>query len=240
MKDLGKVVIHIPARAGSKRVPQKNLRFLNGKPMIGYAIDSVLKFSEIGDAYVNTDSVDIIAYAKEKGIGVYERSPELASDSASGDDFTIDIISNLNPDTLIMISPVCPLITDEDIEGAIKEYKSNIHIDTLISTTATKMQTAVGREFVNIEPNGPLAPSQDNPIVHTCNWAITIWDCSVFKENYKKFKGGYCGMNRLMYPIDPLHAVKVSYEEDFQLVDSLFQLRKMNTNEIKPVYWKKG
>lgn len=237
MKDLGKFIIHIPARAGSKRVPQKNLRLLNGKPMIGYAIDCAEHFKDIADVYVNTDSDDITEYARSRGIKVYERDPELASDTASGDDFTIDIIRKLKPDTLMMISPVCPLIDHEIVQEAIEVYRNSKESDTLISVTETKMQTVVKGEFINIEPKGPLAASQDNPTVQTCNWAVTIWDSCEFEKNYNNYKGGYCGTNRILYPIDPIKAIKVSYEKDFEVARAFLKIQNALDEKKNPEYW---
>jgi CMP-N-acetylneuraminic acid synthetase len=236
MPHLGKTVIHIPARAGSKRVPMKNLRLIGDKPMIGYSIEVAMHFSDQAEIYVNTDSPEIMDYAKSCGTEVYARDASLASDTASGDDFTIDIIERLKPDTLIMISPVCPLVTVEDVAEAINQYKQSDHADTLISVTETSMQTVFRNQFINIEPIGPLAPSQDNEKVTICNWAITIWDAKEFKRNYQEYKGGYCGTNRILFPLEPLHSLKVSNEEDFELVESIL-LKNQNTSRSDTKYW---
>ena len=112
---------------------------------------------------------------------IYERDKELANDKASSEDFNYDIIKNLNADTLIMINPVCPLITAEDIINAFKAYK-NSDCDTLITSSSTQMQTFCNGEPINIRINEPLAPSQDNEKISILNWAITIWDARKFME----------------------------------------------------------
>lgn len=225
-RSLGRIVAHIPARAGSKRVPFKNLRPLAGSPMISYAIRAALATPELEEVYVNTDSPELMTLARELGAGVYERDASLASDSASGDDFTIDIIKRLNPDTLVMVSPVCPLVEATDISHAIRAYKES-SADTLITCTNTQLQTFCKSQPVNIRLGEPLAPSQDNEVVSICNWAVTIWDAEVFAENYREYGGGYLGTNRLLLPIDPLHAVKVSYEDDFRLAEALLKTRNL-------------
>ncbi len=224
-KSLGRIITHIPARAGSKRVPAKNLRLLAGNPMISYAIRAALNSPELSEIYVNTDSPELMELARKMGVGVYERAPELASDTASGDDFTMDIIERLKPDTLVMISPVCPLVDSDDISRAFQAYRES-DADTLITCSKTQMQTFCEGVPVNIRLNEPLAPSQENPEVLVCNWAVTIWNAEVFTANYQKYKGGYLGTKRLLFPIDPLHAVKVSYEEDFRLAESLLLSRR--------------
>ncbi len=225
-RTLGRIVAHIPARAGSKRVPSKNLRLLAGSPMISYAIRAALDAPGLTEVYVNTDSPELMDLAREMGVGVYERDASLASDTASGDDFTMDIIEKLKPDTLLMISPVCPLVDAEDISKALKAFGES-DADTLITCSNTQLQTFCEGEPVNVRLGEPLAPSQDNPVVSVCNWAVTIWDAKVFAENYRNYKGGYLGTKRLLFPIDPLHSVKVSYEEDFRLAEALILAGRM-------------
>ena len=235
--EIKKLVAHIPARAGSKRVKSKNLRMLCGKPMIAYAIECAKACPEIDEVYVNTDCPKIAALAEECGVKVFERDPELASDTATGDDFTIDIMDRLNLDTLMMISPVCPLVTPADVSAAIAAYRANEDADALITCGETSMQVAMEGKFVNIDPVGPLKPSQDNPKIQTCNWAVPIWNTAAFRKNYEGFKGGYCGTNRMLYPIDPLRSVKVSYEEDFKMVETLLTARAANAEAAAASYW---
>lgn len=232
-----KLVAHIPARAGSKRVKSKNLRMLHGKPMIAYAIECAKACPEIEEVYVNTDCPKLAALAEEYGVRVFLRNPDLASDTASGDDFTVDIMDRLQLDTLIMISPVCPLVSPEDVTSAIAAYKASETADALITCEETSMQVAMEGQFVNIDPVGPLKPSQENPKIQTCNWAVTIWNAEVFRKNYAAFKGGYCGTDRILYPIDPLRSVKVSYEEDFRLVEALLTARDAGAINEATTYW---
>ena len=116
MKKIGKVVLHIPAREGSKRVPKKNLRKMNDSPMISYVIKESLESKITKEVYVNTDSSEIISYV-EKNFStckIYMRPAVLATDDSSSEDFNLDIMNNLSADTLVMINPVCPLIKSSD------------------------------------------------------------------------------------------------------------------------------
>lgn len=234
---LGKVIAHIPARGGSKRVPVKNLRYLAGKPMIGYAIETALASPGLDEVFVNTDSDQIAAYAESLGCRVYRRPAHLGSDTATGDDFTIDLIEAKPMDSLVMISSVCPLLGPDDVAAALNAY-SRSEADTLISCAETQMQAFTDGQAVNIDPRGPLAPSQQNRPVQICNWAITIWNTAKFRELYRKFKGGYCGENRLLWPLEPLKAVKISEEKDFRLAEALLLARAADgSGSAPPSYW---
>lgn len=232
----GKIVAHIPARGGSKRVPAKNLRYLAGRPMIAYAIEAALGCGAFEEVYVNTDSEVLASLGSQMGCRIYHRPPHLGADDATGDDFTIDFIENVPCDTLVMVSPVCPLVEADDIAAAIRAYAES-DADTLISCSETRMQTFCEGEAVNIVPNGPLAPSQLNPPIAVCNWAVTVWNTAKFRELYARFKGGYCGENRLLWSLDPLRSVKVSEEKDFRLAEALLLARSQIDGEKSPVYW---
>ena len=226
MKKIGKVVLHIPAREGSKRVPKKNLRKMNDSPMISYVIKESLESKITKEVYVNTDSSEIISYV-EKNFSkckIYKRSVILASDDSSSEDFNLDIMNNLGADTLVMINPVCPLIKSSDINNAFKKYRES-DCDTLISCSSTKMQTFCEDNPVNINLNEQLAPSQKNQTVKTLNWAITIWDCKSFRKRIKSLGYAVLGDNRLLYELDFIKSIKVSYEEDFILAEKILKYK---------------
>ena len=218
-------------------MPAKNLRILDGKPMMAYAIQCALDCPPLSDTFVNTDSEEIDRLANSMGVKVYRRPEELGSDETTGDDFTADFIRKTRPDTLVMVSPVCPMVTAEDITNAIEAYQQS-DCDTLITCEATQMQTFCEEKPVNIDTATPLTPSQSNPFVHILNWAVTIWDTAHFMQSYESRKSGYIGTNRLLYPIAPSHGIKVSTENDFQQAELLLKARQMKNAYIAPpIYW---
>jgi CMP-N,N'-diacetyllegionaminic acid synthase len=237
MRNLGKLVCHIPARAGSKRVRSKNLRLLCGKPMIAYAIETAKACGRFDEIYVNTDSEELMALAREWGVKVYKRDGWLAGDTAKGDDFTADFMEHVRPDTLVMISPVCPLVSVDDVNQALKAYADS-DCDTLITCEQTQMQVFCNGRGINIDETAPLAPSQENPFVQTLNWAVTIWDTSIFLETYRTSRKGYLGTRRLLWPIEPSHAIKVSHEADFRMAERMILAsRSAASQEEPPQYW---
>ncbi len=225
MKELGKIILHIPAREGSKRVPRKNMRSMNGKPMISYTVEAALEANITTHNYINTDSKEICDYIQNKypTFRVYKRDPVLASDQASSDQFNLDIIESLKPDTLVMINPVCPLIEARDIIDALSVYSEGSW-DTLISSESTQMQTFCDGEPVNININEQLAPSQNNKRVTILNWAISIWDAKAFKKRMAENGFAVLGEKRCFFDIEPHKAIKVSEEKDFLFAEKLLKV----------------
>ena len=237
MRDLGRIVAHIPARAGSKRVRSKNLRLLNGKPLLAYSVECAKACPEFDEIYVNSDSDDMLALAAKLGAKTYQRSSELASDTATGDQFTADFIEHMGPDTLVMINPVCPLIEPVDVSAAIQTFQLS-DCDTLITCEASRMQTFCRGEPVNISLDGQLAPTQENPEVTILNWAVTVWDAAKFMENYANTGSAYIGKQRVLMPIDPIKSLKISNEQDFRLAECLLyglSVLRASTEQID--YW---
>ena len=227
MKDLGNIIAHIPARGGSKRVPGKNLRPLAGKPLLSYSVEAAISCKELSTLYVNTDSDEIASLAEKLGVSVYRRKPELASDGTTSDEFNMDIIDALAPDTLLMINPVCPLIEASDIQAAVDVFRAE-GVDTLISVSETRMQCFYGNSPINIDIDSRLAATQHNEPVQVCNWAITIWDARKYKERFQKLGYAVFGERRKLFPISPLKAVKISTEEDFQIAELLIKARNIS------------
>ena len=239
MRNVGNIIAHIPARAGSKRVQSKNLRYLGDQPLLAYAVHAALGCQSLDSVYVNTDSDLIAALAEELGVSIYRRKSSLASDNTKSDEFNIDIIEALKPDTLVMINPVCPFIESADIEKAIESYKSD-SVDTLITTTPTQMQCFYREQPVNIDVNEPLAPSQENDPVHACNWGITIWDTQKFRERYYRKGFSVFGDKRKLFPIDSRKGIKISTEEDFRLAEMIVRAIKSKNIEAQRIkYWEK-
>jgi CMP-N-acetylneuraminic acid synthetase len=80
-----KYVAEIPARIGSKRVKHKNLRLINGKPMIAYAIEACKNVPKIDKIFVNTDSDLIGQVGIDYGVEYYKRHAKLSCDDTKQD-----------------------------------------------------------------------------------------------------------------------------------------------------------
>jgi CMP-N,N'-diacetyllegionaminic acid synthase len=171
------------------------------------------------------DLLEIIEYINNtyKEFDTYKRDKKLADDNASSDQFNLDLINKFNPDTLIMINPVCPLITEEDIKNALNAYQDS-ECDTLITSESTQMQTFCDNKPVNISIDEQLAPSQENGRITVLNWAITIWEVSSFKKRMAEKGFTVLGDKREFFDIEPIKATKVSEEKDFIFCEKILKI----------------
>ncbi len=223
-----RVVAHIPARDGSKRVKNKNIRLMDGKPMIGYAIEAARQAAKIDHLVVNTDSPAIMEYARAEGVEIYERPPALASDTATSDEFHADIISNMDCEYFVLINPVCPCVRSQTIDLCIGALLDAPDYDTVISCSQTQMQTFCGELPVNISLEEQLRPSQENAIVSILNWTVAAWKRDEFLKNYNEKGYAVLGTNRLLAKIPDIEGAKVSVEDDFVFCEQLLRSRRIN------------
>ena len=219
-----RLVIHIPARKGSKRVPRKNHRNLCGKPMIEYSIISAIKANITEEIYINTDDVELadLMVSRYPKLKFFCRDISLTGDKSSSDEFNYDFIKSTNPDVLMMINPVCPLINEKMIINAFKFFEDNDY-DTVISASKSQMQFFYKDQPININLDETLAPSQENTPVYELNWAITIWDCKTFINNMKAKSFAVLGTKLGIFEIDKIAGLKVSNENDFLAIEALIK-----------------
>lgn len=125
------VVCIIPARGGSKGVPKKNIKKINGKPLLGYVIESALKSKIFSHVVVSTEDNEIAKIAKKFGADVpFKRPKSLASDYAPMDKVLLHAVKTLYKldydfDIFVWRDATTPFISSVDIQKSIKMLKKN-------------------------------------------------------------------------------------------------------------------
>lgn len=123
----------IPARAGSKGVPNKNIRLLGQHPLVYYSIKNALRSKYITDVIISTDSDPVRIIAQQMGAKVHWRDAKLAGDEVTLDAVIYDAIpKDKQWDYVITMQPTSPTLTVGTLDSAI-EYAIENKLDTLIS-----------------------------------------------------------------------------------------------------------
>ena len=127
-----KILAIIPARAGSKGIPNKNIRIIGGHPLIYYAIDNAKNSTYITDIVVSTDSPEVQIIAKQMGVAVKWRKKELCGDAVTLDSVIADAVPDEKWDYIITMQPTSPTLRPKTLDKAIA-YAIENDLDTLIS-----------------------------------------------------------------------------------------------------------
>lgn len=151
-----KIVSLIPARGGSKGVPNKALCLLNGKPLIEYTINASKKSVIIDETYVNTEDKHIKKFSLSKGIKVIDRPPKYATDTASIESVMMHFSEQHDFDIIVLIQSTSPLVTTQQIDDGLNRFIGNQHIYnsamSVIDATDILFWDAYKCQAINYDP----------------------------------------------------------------------------------------
>lgn len=134
-----KTIAFIPVRGGSKSIPQKNIKFFCGKPLVYWSVIALQKCEEISEIIVATDSEEIkrlvLSYGFSK-VMIYDRNPENASDISTTESVILEYLSkrnNLNQNNnFILVQATSPLTDSKDFSDALK-FMTKYNFDSIVS-----------------------------------------------------------------------------------------------------------
>ncbi len=180
-------VCTICARGGSRGVPGKNVRELNGIPLLGYTVITAQKSNLFDVVVVDSDSEEILDVAAGFGVDLtIRRPPELATDTAG----KLPVIARaaveaerrtgVRFDTIVDLDVTSPLRLEEDVAGAVTLLESG-DADNVISVAPAHRSPYFN--LVELGPDGEVALSkpsrirrrQDSPVCFDMNASIYVW-----------------------------------------------------------------
>ncbi len=218
-------LVVIPARGGSKRLPDKNIRLLAGKPLIHYSIDVARAVFDDHHICVTTDSPKIKAVAEQTGLlSPFLRPEALATDSASTQDVILHALDyyqtrqGLNAARVLLLQPTSPFRTDQHLREALRLFTSDTDM------VASVKQTKANPYFTLYEanPDGYLKKSkpseftraQDCPAVYELNGSLYVINvASLTTSPMAKFD------KVVPFLMEEAYSVDIDTEFDWQLAE---------------------
>lgn len=216
----------IPARGGSKGIPKKNIRLMNGKPLISYSINNAKDSRYITDVFVTTDSNEIAEVAEEYGAEVIKRDESLSSDLVTLDPVVFharncaEKIKNKQYDVVITLQPTSPLLKTETLDNAI-EYFINRNYDTVISVI-NKPHLSWGIQENKIIPLYKERKNrQELPPQYFETGAFLIAKANCVKNNTR------IGENVSVFEVAENESIDIDDKDDWLLTENLMNRKKI-------------
>lgn len=218
----------IPARGGSKGLPGKNIKKLNGKPLIAYTIEAAIKSEKISEVIVSTDDLSIAEIAIEYGANVpFIRPSDLSSDDASAIDVYLHAIEYLMKEKdekinkFVVLLPTAPIRDENHIDEAIISFERE-KAYSLISVCEAEIPPSWyyrlnenTRIFnANFDISKSLLNRQDNNQYYIPNGAIYILDYVGLKKNRT-----YYSDNTIAYIMDRESSIDIDDLIDFKFAE---------------------
>ena len=135
---MNNITAFIPARGGSKGIPEKNIKEFAGKPLVVHSIEYALNCSQIDEVVVSTDDDKIAKIARKTGAKIVKRPPELSTDSATTESAIHHFVNKFNkkPDILVLLQPTNPFRPKGSLDNALTHFTNN-GFDSLLSIVPT-------------------------------------------------------------------------------------------------------
>jgi len=200
MIQIDKYLVVIPARGSSKGIPRKNVKLLNGKPLIHFTIEAAQNVFDSSRICVSTEDLEINILAKQKGLNYsYVRPKELATDLTSSHEVILDVIEYYNKqglafETVVLLQPTSPFRTAKHIIEAINLYESS-DFEMVVSVKETKCNPYFNlfeeNEFGNLElsKKGNFTSRQSAPKIYEYNGAIYIFSKeTIMSKQFSEFE----------------------------------------------------
>ena len=242
---MGNVVAIIPARSGSKSVKDKNIRIMNGKPMLAYTIEQALASTKIDRVIVSTDSEMYQAIAEKYGAEVPFLRPSSISMDTSLD---VEVFEhalkwlqeyeNYDVDICVHLRPTHPIRETTDIDAMINMLRSHPQFDSVRSVSPAKQvpykmwlfQDYATQEMVPLVtcdiPEAYNAPRQSLPKVYMQNACIDVVRAEVVLKQ-RSMTGQVIGGYKMEYDYD------IDTEEEFLLAEQVQLLRQKKDQILK-------
>jgi len=226
-----KILTVIPARGGSKGIPKKNIKPLNGKSLIYYSIEVARALFPDEDICVSTESDEIIETVEKINLDVpFKRPVELATDTASSNDVllhAVDFYENHEHfyDALLLLQPTSPLRTVEHVREAIALYRNDI--DMVVSVKESNAPYGLCKEnrfgFLEFTFSQNCTRRQDMPVYYEYNGAIYVINIQALKskgiEHFSKI---------IKYIMPAMFSVDIDTQDDWDYTEYLLQSKINN------------
>ncbi|MBD3637739.1 MAG: acylneuraminate cytidylyltransferase family protein [Crocinitomicaceae bacterium] len=233
------ILITICARGGSKGVPNKNIHDINGKPLIGYTIESAFKIAAKIDAdvFLSTDSEVIQQIASDFALeSDYLRPADLASDASGKIDVLYDAIrhneqkNNIQYDYLIDLDVSSPLRSVQDVVSAMEKLESNSDALNIFSVSEARKNPYFN--MVEKNKDGFYSLSKDGRTFYTRQSAHEVFELNasfyIYKKRFFEQKCTSAITNKsLVYKMDHI-CFDIDNEIEMHFLEYLLKENKLN------------
>ena len=218
------VVGIVMARAGSKRLPGKNIADLGGKPLIAHTCEAALASGVLDAIYVNTDSPEIASAAADAGVPCPALRPKhLAADDTTSRDsnlFLLDLLTKRGEryDAIAVLQATSPLRAPEDIRGGLELFGQRAPCQ-VVAVTPLVPRSWLG----HIAADQTFARWPGNETVYRVNGALYVY-------GWEDYVGDNPPSRTAAYPMPPERSVDIDRIEDLEYARFLWQRTEQSTH----------
>ena len=217
----------IPARGGSISVPRKNIHPLGGKPLLFYTIRQAVAVEELDLVLVSTDDAEIAAIARDLGVNVIDRPPDLATATAPTEWallHALDTLTEQEPfDYVVVLEPTSPFRSPKTIQRCIHAIaKSGAPSLLTVRETRSNLGRLVDGRFRPLMPDAPRRRQDREPLYVESS---TVYVCST--EHLRR-TGTLVADDWVAIEVPARETLDINSAEDFAFAECFIRMGKVN------------
>jgi len=234
-----RVVALVPARGGSETVPNKNVRPLGGKPLVGWPIDVATATDGVDRVVVSTDDERIASTARGFGAEVLDRPPELARDDSLVIEtvrHAVEALSGRGETAryVTLLEPTSPLRDPRDVRACLDRVAGEPALDSVATFTEAEINPhrtwRLGdgdRPEPFVKGADPWLPRQELPEAYQLNGGAYAFDVDALPETGVSLLFGETGA--VLMP--PERSVDIDTEVDFAVAEAMLEASEGPSDE---------
>lgn len=212
----------IPARMGSQRLKQKNLRELAGIPLIVRAIRKCQAAGVFDAIWVNSEHDAFREIAQAEEVHFHQRPAELANNIATSEDYIAEFLHKHECDRLFQVHSIAPLLTTAQTADFVRAMIDGDY-DTMLSCTHEQIECAYRGQPINFSFNAKTN-SQDLEPIQRITWSITGWRRKTYLEAADAGRTATYTGRIGFYPLDRRAGLIIKTEDDLRMAEALLPL----------------
>jgi len=213
----------IPARLGSQRLKRKNLREIEGVPIIGHAILKCVDSGVFDQVVVNSENEVFRGIADKYGVDFHHRPEELGDNNATSEQYIADFLESYDCDRIVQVHSIAPLLTVEEV-AQFTQFFCDSEFDVLLSVTLEQIECFFDGKPLNFSLS-EKTNSQELKPVERVSWSITGWKRSTYLEAVEK---GLCATyyGKIgTFSVGRMAGHVIKNEEDLRIAQALWSAR---------------
>lgn len=221
-------LVIIPARGGSKGLPKKNIKKLDGKPLIHYSIEVAQQVFNDKNICVSTDSEEISKIAAQTNLNIpFLRPARLATDTSTSEEVILHslefyALKGVYFDTVLLLQPTSPFRKKEHLQEIISLYKPEYDMIISVKETDSNPYYVLAEEgdngYLQKSKKGEFTRRQDCPTVYEYNGSMYLINVNALKNK------GIKDFNKIKkYVMDSKYSVDIDTQFDFDYAEFLIK-----------------
>ena len=225
------VVAMIPARMGSQRLKQKNLRELGGIPLITRAIRKCVAANVFDEIWVNSEHPTFGEIATQEGVDFHQRPADLAGNTATSEQYVYEFLKAHPCEYLFQMHTIAPLLTAEEVVGFVDTMVESEY-DVLLSVVHEQIECALDGQPINFTFDRKTNSQELTP-VQRVTWSITGWRAATYMAAHEAGRCATYAGRVGYYPISRSAGHIIKTEEDLRIAEALLATLQPDTAEAQ-------